>query len=313
MRAYSRENVALATGNQRFPVVLFAAGGGMKVLTYHALIEDLASHGYVVAAIEGPYNPRAVQLPDGRVLGNLAPDGRGWPAPRSGEEYQRFYTERVAHMARDFTFVIDKLTTLERGDGRFAGWLDLSRGVGAVGHSRGGHAAAAVRVIEPRVCGGINLDGTAGPYAVLPIKENDAGEQPFLWIQNPLPPPPTAQQLERANRTMAQYNEQVMRVVTAWDTQMKTVGGGAIRVTIDNPGAEHIDFSDEVYWDHARTPEALAGKMKTLATTRSYLRSFFEGCLKGDWGRLRRLVGEAGKAAPEVRVSVFGKFRPEQE
>lgn len=312
LRAYSRENAAPAKGgeNQRFPVVLLSAGGGMKVLTYHTLLEDLASHGYVVAAIEGPYNPRAVQFPDGRVLGNLAPAARGWPAPRNGEENQRYYQERVVHMARDMSFVIDKLTALDRGNGPFARRLDLARGVGAVGHSRGGQVAGAVRVIEPRVCGGINIDGIAGPNAILPIKENDAGKQPFLWIQT-LPPPPNAQQLERAGRSMTQYNEEVNRVIAAWDTQMKTVSGGAIRVLFDGQGIEHIDFSDEPYWDHARTADERAGKVKTIAMTRAYVRAFFEGCLKGDWGSLKKLVGEAGKSSPDVTVTVSRKIWPE--
>ncbi|MGH7461626.1 MAG: alpha/beta hydrolase family protein [Longimicrobiales bacterium] len=306
LRAYSRENAPPLGGSRRFPVVLFGAGGGMKVLTYHALIEDLASHGYLVAAIDGPYNPRSVQFPDGRVLGSLAPAARGWPAPRNAEEGVRFYTERVAHMAGDMSFVIDQLVELDRGNGPLAGRVDLARGAGAVGHSRGGQAAGAVRTIDRRVCGGVNLDGTAGPNAVLPIKQDEVGRQPFLWILNPLPVP-TAQQLERAGRTMAEYNEEIARTLAVWDTQMKRITGGAIRVTIANAGAEHIDFSDEVYWDRARTPEALANKMKTLGTTRSYLRAFLEGCHKGEWTNLKRLVDDAGKSAPEVTATVSSR------
>jgi predicted dienelactone hydrolase len=63
----------------RFPVVLFSPGGGLKALTYHVFLEDLASHGWIVAALDPPYNPRAMRMPDGRVLGNLKPEERGWP------------------------------------------------------------------------------------------------------------------------------------------------------------------------------------------------------------------------------------------
>jgi hypothetical protein len=31
--------------------------------------------------------------------------------------------------------------------------------------------------------------------------------------------------------------------------------GGATRVVIDRPGIEHIDFSDEPFWDGHMTPE----------------------------------------------------------
>src|SRR5688572_9522191 len=94
MRAYGIQNATL-------PVVIFAPGGGMKGLTYHTLFEDLASHGWVVAAIDPPYNARAVRLPDGRVLGNLQSAERGWPAPRNREEERRFYQERIVHWSRD--------------------------------------------------------------------------------------------------------------------------------------------------------------------------------------------------------------------
>ena len=52
MRAFSIEGAPLPPGKARYPVVVFAPGGGMKGLTYNVLLEDLASHGWVVAAID---------------------------------------------------------------------------------------------------------------------------------------------------------------------------------------------------------------------------------------------------------------------
>jgi hypothetical protein len=117
LRAFSRERAALPRGNARYPVVVFMPGGGMKTLTYHTLLEDLASHGYVVAAIDPPYNARGVRFPDGRVLGALSPGERGWPAPQNQQEEIRHYRERVVHWSRDVSFVIDQLTALDRGRG----------------------------------------------------------------------------------------------------------------------------------------------------------------------------------------------------
>jgi pimeloyl-ACP methyl ester carboxylesterase len=308
IRAYSREGVAALKGNASYPVILFAAGGGMKALTYHALIEDLASHGNVVVAIDGPYNARGVRFPDGRVLGNLAPTARGWPAPRNADESQRYYAERVAHMARDMSFVIDRLAELNRGRGAFGGRLDLARGVGVIGHSRGGQAAAAARVIDRRICGAVNLDGIAGGAAVQPIKGDSVGTQPFLWIQNPLPPPPSSEQLARARRTIAEYHQEISRMVAAWETQMKAIQGGAMRVVISSPGAEHIDFSDEVFWDSLRTPEVLSTKTRTVATTRAFVRAFFQGCHTSNWALMQRLVSEAGSNASEIAIHVARPF-----
>src|SRR4029453_13790143 len=63
----------LRTGRP-FPVVIFAPGGGQKALSYTALLEDLTSHGFVVAAIDPPYNAQAVRYFDGTVLKRLPPD-----------------------------------------------------------------------------------------------------------------------------------------------------------------------------------------------------------------------------------------------
>jgi len=312
IRSFSRENAALPRGNARYPVVLFAPGGGMKGLTYHTLLEDVASHGWVVAAIDPPYNARAVRFPDGRVLGNLRPAERGWPAPQNREENFRFYQERIVHWSRDVSFVIDQLTALDRGGGALARRLDLQRGVGVVGHSRGGQAAGTVRLLDTRVRGGINIDGTQGEFAFQPVKgDSVGGAQPFLWIQARLPSAPSNEQLQRARRTRAEYDAEIQRITASWSRRMQTVTGGSMRVYIDRPGIAHIDFSDEPFWDGLMTPDTRPGKLRTIADTRAWVRAFFDGTVRGDWAGLKGLVGEAGKARPEVTATVFGKLWPE--
>jgi hypothetical protein len=311
MRTYSRENVPLPRGKARYPIILFSPGGGLKALTYHALLEDLASHGWVVVALDPPYNARALRLPDGRVLGNLQPHERGWPQPRNPEESQRFYKERNVHLARDISFVIDHLTALDKGKGVFAKRLDLERGVGVFGHSRGGQAAATVRILDSRVRGGINIDGMVGDYAVIPVTEDDTavGATPFLWIQKPLPPP-TDEQLQRARRSRAEFDAEFARVMEKWRRQLSAITGGALRLTMNRPGITHIDFSDEPFWDGTMTPDNRPGRLQTIAETRIWVRAFFDGTLRGDWANLKRLVSETSKSQPEVTIHIFGRMWP---
>lgn len=312
MRAFSIENAALPRGKARYPVIIFMPGGGMKTLTYHTLLEDLASHGWIVAAVDPPYNARAVRFPDGRVLGNLLPAERGWPQPRNPEENQRFYQERIVHWARDVSFVIDQLTSLDRGKGPFAKQLDLQRGVGVFGHSRGGQAAATVRLLDNRVRGGINLDGTAGEFAVIPAKAGDTavGSQPFLWIQKTLPAPPTDEQLQRARRTRAEYDAEIQKMMGSWQRQLSAITGGALRVYMIRPGIQHIDFSDEPFWDGTMTSANRPGRLQTIADTRAWVRTFFDGTVRGDWAKLKQLATETSKSQPEITVQVFGKLWP---
>jgi hypothetical protein len=207
--------------------------------------------------------------------------------------------------------VIDQLTAIDRGNGPFARRLDLQRGVGVFGHSRGGQAAGAVRLLDERVRGGLNIDGTAGDHPIQPVKGEDvSGSQPFLWIQKTLDPPPSEERLRRAGRTRAEYDAEVQRIIASWDRRLGTVTGGAMRVYIQRPGITHIDFSDEPFWDGSMTPETRPGKLKTIADTRAWVRAFFDGTVRGDWADLKRLAGEAGKSHPEVTVHVFGRMWP---
>jgi len=52
LRAHAVERASVAKSGRRFPVVIFSHGAGNTGFDYSALIEDVVSHGYVVAAIE---------------------------------------------------------------------------------------------------------------------------------------------------------------------------------------------------------------------------------------------------------------------
>lgn len=308
MRAYSIDGAALPDGDAKYPLLVCSPGGGMKGLTYHVLCEDLASHGWVVAAVDPPYNAKGVRFPDGRVLGSLKPAERGWPEPKSREDFERFYTERIVHWSRDISFVIDQLHALNSGNGPFARRLDVERGIGVFGHSRGGQAAGTVRLIDQRVRGGVNIDGTAGDRPVLPAKEGDgSGSQPLLWLQRSIPKPPSDEQLKRAKRTRAEYDAEVARILRSWDDHLAGIDEGALRVHIERPEVEHIDFSDEPFWDGRMTDQARPGKLRTIAETRAWLRAFFDGAVRGEWSEFKAL---AAKPQADITVKSYGKLRP---
>ncbi len=309
MRAFALADAPLPPGDARYPVIVFAPGGGMKGLTYHVLCEDLASHGFVVAALDPPYNARRVRLPDGRVLGDLPAAERGWPRASNPDDERRFYRERIVHWAHDVRFVIDQLHALDRANGPFRQRLDLQRGVGVAGHSRGGQAAGTARLLDQRVACGINLDGTAGDHVFQQLRADadDSGKQPFLWIQKSLPAPPTDEQLQRAKRTRAEFDAEVKRVTDAWDRRLGAVKDGALRVYVERADVTHVDFSDEPLWDPL-ADDVRAQKLQTIAETRAWLRAFFDGTLRGDWKGLRALVADERNAAAKVTVQQFGKL-----
>lgn len=109
--------VPLAAGTNKYPVVLDSHGlpAWRKLGSGNA--EDLASHGYVVVAIDHT-DCWATEFPDGRYLaGNHSGD--------------------VPGRLKDMTFLLDELAVLNTGDPLFAGRLDLDR-IGVSGGSYGG-------------------------------------------------------------------------------------------------------------------------------------------------------------------------------
>jgi hypothetical protein len=68
LRSHAIENAPVAKNPKRFPVVILSHGIGGTSFGYTSLIEELVSHGYVVAAIEHTYTASAVAFSDGRVV-----------------------------------------------------------------------------------------------------------------------------------------------------------------------------------------------------------------------------------------------------
>ncbi|GAA1042299.1 lipase [Virgisporangium ochraceum] len=125
------------------PVVLYSPGGGRLRAEGTVLVEDLASHGYVVVAVDHTYEAPAVQFPGGRLEVQRLPDTDPTEVLRT-----MLYT-RVA----DTRFVLDRLVAVRRFG------ADPSR-VGMVGHSAGGFTAAETMLVDRRLDAGVDLDGS---------------------------------------------------------------------------------------------------------------------------------------------------------
>jgi platelet-activating factor acetylhydrolase isoform II len=78
---------ATPAGQQRgLPLVVLSPGFTNSRSALTALAEDLASHGYVVAAIDHTYESRATAFPDGRITTSLARETLNTPESASGHQ-----------------------------------------------------------------------------------------------------------------------------------------------------------------------------------------------------------------------------------
>ncbi len=124
------------------------------------LLEELASHGYVCAGIDPPSNCGIATLPDGRTLPCRSND---WLNLNTREAWRESLVALEANVNFRVAGMLYTVSILREAPPN-ALVRDIAAGIafdrlGAVGHSLGGAAAAAVVQRDPRFLTGANFDG----------------------------------------------------------------------------------------------------------------------------------------------------------
>lgn len=136
-----QQNAPLQDKDMAYPLLIFSPGGGAPRFFYTTTLEDVARKGYVVVAIDHPYDALVVEFPDGgSVIGLNKTLTRG--------EVELLVQVR----AQDMSFVIDELGR------QFSAKINTTHIV-AFGHSLGGGAVAEATLNDTRIKGGVNIDG----------------------------------------------------------------------------------------------------------------------------------------------------------
>jgi hypothetical protein len=212
LQTHAVENALFARSIKRSPVLVFSHGGGVFRAHYTAQLEDLASHGYVVAAIGHTYDTIITVFPDGRVV-PFSKEGSP-PDGASDDEFIRYQDARKVVLAEDIRFVInqlgryDKVATLHAP---FAGHLDLNR-VGALGHSAGGEAAALACQTDDRIGACLNQDGAQNNLPFHRQSDGSTMKEPFLYFTRHRKPPPSDEELAKMEMTRQEFNELIRSV-----------------------------------------------------------------------------------------------------
>ncbi|WP_244188081.1 alpha/beta hydrolase family protein [Streptomyces regalis] len=239
VRTWAHSDARPAHG--RFPLVVLSPGFTFTRATLTGLAEDLASRGYVVAAVDLPYENAGTTLPDGQTLPCAVCD-----------EFPEVGQAVVESRAKDVSFVEDRLT------GRHPAWryarvIDAKR-IGMAGHSIGGASAATTMAADPRVRAGVNMDGsfqTATPASGL-------DDRPFLM-------------LGQQERTLDDDWNQAWAELDGWKRRLTFAGADHGSFTDVPLLAELIGIPDTAPMPYLRSQ----------ALTRAYVAAFFDLHLKG--------------------------------
>ncbi|MBI2823845.1 MAG: alpha/beta fold hydrolase [Planctomycetia bacterium] len=274
MATHSFDDAPLAPRDAPYPVLVLLPGGGTPSYDYTALAEELASHGYVVAAVEHSYEGRGQAFPDGRVIEPVGERRRPDPnAPDAEQAMMQFYRDRVDIRAADAVSALDQLAQVNAEDRRFTGRLDLAK-VGVFGHSVGGVAATQACALDSRFKAAVNIDGLARSMPMYLAADGSAIRQPCMYLGKPLRGIP-AEARARLKISDEQARKMMAEATDRLDGTLAKVAGGAYRVQI--AGAVHASFADDVYF----LPTDEEKKNHITALAREYLRAFFDQTLSG--------------------------------
>ncbi|MDR9408152.1 MAG: hypothetical protein RI573_04845 [Balneolaceae bacterium] len=183
IETFAYENLHVSDQEATFPVLLFSHGYNVPPATYSSFMGEIASQGYIIFAVNHPYQSVATVYPDGRKVSFdyryesknfenvweqiVKFEEKFWAAGSDSakrdiiREISDLYpnAEMMRKWAEDLSFVIDELQGMNsEANNRFSGKLNLDK-IGAFGHSAGGATAGQLMLTDRRVKAGINWDG----------------------------------------------------------------------------------------------------------------------------------------------------------
>jgi len=131
------------------------------------MLEEVASHGFIVVGINHPHVAAVVRYPDRHIIKT---------SYKQRAKNAQGKAQLINLNAQDISFVLNKINELESAKDDFWNHADLSK-IGIMGHSFGGRTATKVIHQDSRIKCGINMDGGA--------QNEDLAEQlakPFMFM-----------------------------------------------------------------------------------------------------------------------------------
>jgi pimeloyl-ACP methyl ester carboxylesterase len=300
---HAQEAATFARNFKQCPVLIFSHGLGVLRSEYTSLLEDLASHGYVVLSIAHTYDTRLVSFPDGRIVRFENEKRRA----NSGSEAAgiQYGNERLRIWAADIRFVIDQLVRYNRETdfgSPLSGHLDLKH-IGALGHSDGGRAAALACQTDERVRACLDMDGVADNLPFYRDVQGNTMKQPFLlFIRKRNPSPPTDEELKK----MGYSREGLRKLIVAVDRKqtelLKGMPAGSYRVTFGTPEVNHMSFSDLPLLENADKEPQYMDALHNIQLIREYTLAFFDETLRQ---QKNDLLGQKSRNGSSLQVEWF--------
>jgi predicted dienelactone hydrolase len=270
----SRVDAPIVQTGGPFPVLLFNHGWGGRRTQDTFLTEELASHGYVVAAIDHTYNAGRVALPGDRIVDSTNGYDPIDASKHTAVEIKNTWNKELRRWVDDEVFVLNALQN-ENADSKsfWHGRLNTDR-AGALGHSFGGAAAIQICSVDRRIQSAVNMDGwTFGDI------QHRAFNQPTMFLYE------ESNHSRRQDLRSATAESQTLYELDTIDEKevdgsLKQYGGYKLYVS----NTSHMDFTDHPLitpWSRWAQPGHISpAQIQTIV--RAYALDFFDETIRGE-------------------------------
>ncbi len=302
----SYEDAPLVSGAEKLPTIFYSHGYTSFLSQNTVLMEELASHGYVVYSVQHTYDSSATVFPDGSVAPidpALVDEMRNSPqaqgktpksmvqgftgrtfddrlegqmqfARESLDKDERIVAHSAPTWAADQLFVHDRLESGKVPDSvaEIVAACDLER-TGEMGMSFGGATAAVVCLLDKRCVAGVNLDG--GDFPFLPF--NADLPVPFLMVHSDLG------NLYRMFGTTPEDGQRSFNDFSYERFEHAGTRDGLYRAQIKD--AAHLGLSDFSLFMRRPLRDGLLGSTPAevlIGAQNDLVRGFFDRYLRGD-------------------------------
>jgi dienelactone hydrolase len=262
-----------------YPLVIFSPGALGPRMSNLSTYQELASHGYIVAAIDHTYQSAYTSFPDGRVI-PFSPifmqemQAHGQATLGNPVEDDRILQGWIGIHVADLSFVVDQLESVNQGgpQGPLTGKMDLGR-IGLIGHSLGGISVVEFCRQDARCRAAVNLDGPliGDRLSVTSDWQQTLTETPF--------PRPLMQMYSGVLYNDPRYSDTIYAPNRAAYERATEPAYGLVF-----EGAGHANFTDLPLISHLLANVLGVGPInpsRCIRIVNTYTLAFFDGYLKG--------------------------------
>ena len=279
-------------GAEKYPLAIFSHGAFGYYQSNASTYMELASNGYVVAALDHPHHAFFTQDTDGRMVlvdMDFLNTAMNLSDKTDKQEQYALYTQWMALRTGDMNFVVDEIKSASQTGATDESWhisgknaeavraalgmTDISK-IGLMGHSMGGATAVALGRERNDITAVIDIDGTMlGEYLGVENEEFLINETPY-----------TVPVLDFNNWESYIDREEYLAEGGRYPND-ELINGAADGFCTTVRGTKHMDFTDLPMFSPTLGNMLGSGERsteETMTVVNSVVLSFFNCYLKGE-------------------------------